>query len=142
MRHKDWENRLNAYIGEARDRPFEWGQHDCILFACSAVEVMTGIDHALSYRGQYSDKRGAARMLAELGEGTLLRTIDSCFERKAVSHAVRGDLVWFEGSAGVCLGNMAAFVGEEHLVEKAGVAAREGLITIPRRCWEKAWSVG
>lgn len=137
----DWEKSLGAYIEAARDRPFEWGQHDCILFAAAAVEAMAGVDIAADYRGQYADKAGAAAILKAKGRGTLLRTLDATLNRRKPSRARRGDLVWFNGAVGVCMGATGLFVGEERLAEAAGAVMREGLITIPRALWAKAWTV-
>lgn len=137
----DWEERLGVYVSSVRERPFHYGEHDCILFSAGAVEAQTGTDIAADYRGKYSDKAGAAAILKQVGKGTLLRTLDATLERRKPSRARRGDLVWFEASVGVCIGGEALFVGEERLAEKAGVLMREGLITVPRRLWAKAWAV-
>lgn len=141
MRRPDWEARLSAFIIENRDRPFEWGQWDCILMACAAVYAMTGDDAAAKYRGQYSDAAGAAKALRELGQGTLLKTVDAEFQRRPIGMARRGDLVWFSGSVGICAGGAGLFVGEERLADKADIPMREGLIAIPRANFVKAWTV-
>lgn len=138
----DWEDRLHAFVEANWSRPFAWGQWDCILMACSAVEAMTGTDPAAEYRGRYTDKEGAMLALRELGKGTLIRTMNDVFPRRPVGRARRGDLVMFDGAAGVCMGAPALFVGEERLAEAAGVRMREGLISIPRSAWSRAWSVG
>ena len=137
----DWEERLSVFIAENHTRPFCWGEWDCILFAAAAAEAMTGEDIAAAYRGKYHDKAGAAAILKAQGQGTLLRTIDSVLERRKPSRARRGDFVWFEGSVGICVGSTALFVGEERLASKAGAVMREGLLTIPRALWTKAWTV-
>lgn len=140
-RRPDWEERLAGYLAEVRDRPFQYGTHDCILFSASAVLAQTGVDIAADYRGKYHDKAGAAAILKSQGKGTLLRTLDATLPRRKPSRARRGDLVWFEGSVGVCIGAEALFVGEERLAERAGTVMREGLVAIPRRLWTKAWAV-
>lgn len=137
----DWEERLGAYIASVRDRPHVWGEHDCILHGASAAEAQTGVDIAEAYRGKYADRKSAAAILKAQGKGTLLRTLNATLSKRRPAMARRGDLVWFEGSVGVCLGREAAFVGEELLAESAGVAMREGLVMIPRRLWSKAWAV-
>ncbi|QDP64458.1 MAG: hypothetical protein Tp156MES38741_49 [Prokaryotic dsDNA virus sp.] len=137
----DWEARLSEWIVTNRSREFAWGEWDCILMACSAVEAQTGVDPAKEYRGRYSDARGAAGALRELGKGTLLKTVDDVFERRPVGKARRGDLVMFDQSIGVCVGGAALFVGEERLTEAAGIPLREGLVTIPRALFSKAWTV-
>jgi len=141
MRLPDWEERLSDYIRANMDRPFEYGQHDCILFSCGAVEAVTGQDPASEDRGAYADVEGAKETLKGWPGKTLLKAVDSVFERKPVGLAQRGDLVWFKGSVGVCYGSIAMFVGEERIADVAGVRMREGLISIPRGQWEKAWAV-
>ena len=138
----DWETRLSRFIADHRDHPHEWGEWDCILMASSAIEAMTGTDPAAEYRGRYNDERGAAQALRDIGEGTLVKTIDAQLERAPVSMARRGDLVEVKGSIGVCIGGVAVFVGEERFAENAGIAPRQGLVTIPRTEWVRAWKVG
>jgi len=137
----DWEARLSAWIVTNRSREFAWGQWDCILMACSAVEAQTGVDPAAEYRGRYSDARGAAEALRELGKGTLIKTVDAEFDRRPVGKARRGDLVMFEQSIGVCVGGAGLFVGEERLTDAAGIPMRAGLVTIPRASLTQAWTV-
>jgi len=137
----DWEARLSAWIVANRSREFAWGQWDCILMACSAVEAQTGVDPAAEYRGRYSDARGAAEALRELGEGTLIKTVDAEFDRRPVGKARRGDLVMFDQSIGVCVGGAGLFVGEERLTDAAGIPMHAGLVTIPRTSLTQAWTV-
>lgn len=131
----DWERRLHDFIAENRDRPFQWGEWDCALFATACAAAITGHDAAAAYRGTYDSKAGSARALRELGQGTLLRTVNASFEVKPVALAQRGDLVWWNGSLGVCMGAVGLFVGE-------GPDASPGLVPVPRTEWTKAWAVG
>ncbi len=41
-RVQGWEGALARYIERHRDTPFEWGVHDCGIFAAGAVLVQTG----------------------------------------------------------------------------------------------------
>jgi len=136
-----WEQRLNDFIAENRDRPFEWGQWDCILFATAAAAAITGEDKAAPFRGQYSDELGAREVLRELGKGTLLRTVNHYFAKKPVTYALRGDLVWHEGCVGVCLGSAAAFVTDPELMDELGAARHGHYVLLPRAMWQKAWAV-
>lgn len=54
MRFPDWRTRLQNYISANIARPFQAGVFDCSLFSADCVNVMTGVDHAAPYRGQYS----------------------------------------------------------------------------------------
>lgn len=137
----DWEERLGLFIAENRERRFAWGEWDCILFACAAVEAMTGTDPASEYRGRYDDAKGAALALRVLGKGTLVKTIDATFPHRPLGKAQRGDIVLFRGSAGICMGAFGLFVGEDALADAVATPQREGLVSIPRSLFEKAWAV-
>ncbi len=63
----DWQTRLHECITAAQALPFEWGVHDCCLFAADCVHVITGVDHAASFRGKYSTALGAQRVITERG---------------------------------------------------------------------------
>lgn len=124
----DWEQRLDAFMAASIDRAFEWGQFDCALFGTAAAAAQTGIDMAAEYRGRYDSREGSALALRELGKGTLLKTMDNLYPRKPVAFATRGDLLWTKGSVGVCMGAAGYFVSD-------------GLISVPRAEWLKAWAV-
>lgn len=47
----DWPARMRALIADRLHMPFEWGKHDCALFAADAVVAQTGIDPAEDLRG-------------------------------------------------------------------------------------------
>jgi hypothetical protein len=134
MRVKNWETRLAAYLTERGGMAFAYGANDCALFAAGAVEAITGNDPAQAFRGAYKSKTGSLRALRDIGAGTLLETIDGLFEAKPPAFAQRGDLVWNGESVGVCIGAVAAFVGETDGID--------GLVLVPRADWVKAWAIG
>ena len=43
----DWQPRLQALIQARLAAPFAWGEHDCCLFVCDAVQAITGQDLSL-----------------------------------------------------------------------------------------------
>jgi len=129
----DWEPRLATYLAEARDRPFEWGSHDCALHGANGVLAVLGVDYGAPFRGKYQSETGAARALRRYGAGTVEATFDAHLSVVPVAFAQRGDLVMSKGAVGICLGGDAAFVGEE--------GAQAGLVRLPRSAWEKAWAV-
>jgi len=137
----DWEFRLHEFMLANCERPFAWGEWDCILFACAAAEAITGEDKAAAFRGQYSNEAGARAILRELGQGTLLRTIDHHFEAKPVGYAGRGDLVWHNGCAGVCLGQTAAFITDPEIMDAMNAPRNGQFVMLPRADWQKAWAV-
>jgi hypothetical protein len=140
-RLSNWEDGLSNFMVQNRNRPFEWGQWDCILFACAAAEAVTGEDKAADFRGQYTDETGARAALRKLGKGTLLRTVDSRFKRIPVTKAQRGDLIWHDGCVGVCLGGAAAFLTDPDIMDALSAPRNGQLIILPRSLWQKAWRV-
>lgn len=137
----DWESRLHEFMLANRDRGFAWGEWDCILFACAAADAITGVDKAAAYRGRYTDAQGAALALRELGQGTLLKTVEHEFEPKPVGYAMRGDLIWHAGCVGVCMGPTAAFVTDPETMDALDAPRNGGFIMLPRAMWQKAWAV-
>lgn len=118
MRVHDWPERLNAAIEAVRDRPFEWGRHDCCLFAADIVLAMTGCDHAADYRGTYKTAHGAKRALIKRGYASIEQALDELFVRVDCRLAQRGDLVVTESdglAVGIHLGSGLAFVSEKGL---------------------------
>lgn len=129
MRLPDWEARLSRYLADEATRVFEWGQRDCALFSCGAVEAMTGVHPFPEFLGAYSDREGAARALRELGAGTLHRTFSTKFPSVESAFAKRGDIVMAQNALGICVGGFALFLGED------------GFERIPRPHFDDAWSI-
>jgi len=84
----DWVARLSEYIRSHRDKPFVWGERDCMLFAAGAYQAMTGKDVAEPYRG-YSTAQEAKRVLRSHGGAAAL--VDKHFQRKPVIDLATGD---------------------------------------------------
>jgi hypothetical protein len=138
LRHPQWEQRLHAVVEANLDRPYAWGQHDCLIFPANVVKAVTGKDHARGHRGKYNSLATAYRHLQEMGFTSPAALLDSLFERKPVGFAQRGDLVLCKTESGdnpgVCMGDFALVVGQQ--------GEREGLIRVPRALWLEAWAVG
>lgn len=131
-RFPDWETRLAAYLETLRDQPFRWGSLDCAIFAAGAVNAMTGVDPMRGLRG-YRSEAGAEKVLKEKAGGTLVRFMNSKFERVPVGLAHRGDLVMVDGGLAIAMGDVAIQVGQH--------GEREGLIRRHRAEWQRAWRV-
>lgn len=95
----DWETRLHAALITRTSTHFEWGTHDCALFACDCVLAMTGVDIADWFRGKYRSRNGALRIMRKFTGGYGL---DSLAEKIAAQHRIhevkmteakRGDIV-------------------------------------------------
>lgn len=92
-RRKDtWRTDLHQYMLSVWRAPFEWGKHDCALFAAGAVEAMTGEDPADEYRGHYSTLLGGLRLLNKNGFANHADFAASLFKEIHPSFAQVGDL--------------------------------------------------
>lgn len=127
----DWEDRLSAYLTRPGAARFVWGANDCALFGSGAGAAMTGHDGLAKFRGRYRSRQGAARVLREIGEGTLILTMDAAYESRDPAFAQRGDLVMAEKSVGVCMGAFGLFLTTES----------DEFVRIPRRAFTHGWRV-
>ena len=48
-RYPNWQTRLDLYLRTVNQRQFKYGEWDCCLFACDAIQEMTGT--VTSYSG-------------------------------------------------------------------------------------------
>lgn len=116
MRKEDWPICLDAVIEAAQARPFQWGEHDCALFALQAVEAMTGVDYSDGARGSYNSEIGAAKAFLKRGYRDVVEAASDTFGPPINKFlAQRGDLLSYEGAVGVCVGAHGAFVTAEGL---------------------------
>ncbi|UGO51432.1 hypothetical protein QJV44_gp18 [Serratia phage vB_SmaS_Tlacuache] len=104
MKNLDWQEKLLEQVVLREKVKFEWGKHDCCLFAADVVQAMTGVDYASEFRGKYSTEIGAKRLLAKAGEDGLTGVLDGKFAQVDLSYVQRGDLVLVQTDAGPALG--------------------------------------
>ncbi|EPK7283758.1 DUF6950 family protein [Citrobacter farmeri] len=103
MKHPDWQNRLNAVMKAAIERPFSWGKHDCCLFAADCTQAMCGDDYAADWRGTYDSETGAKKAILT-GGGTLEKVISKYLDEVPVKLAQRGDIAIVENGGAKCAG--------------------------------------
>ena len=141
-RFSNWPEILFAEIKAARDRPFKYGSHDCLMWPARVIKAYTGTDLARGMRG-YKTREGAARVLRERGAGTLTKTLDAIMKkhgcvRVSASMCRRGDLVVAmmetdvgkkERVGGICVGATAAF-------------ASDGIIYLSMSDVIRGWKIG
>lgn len=141
IRKPDWQSALSAYLAEHEKTRFRYGQWDCCLFACDAIQAMTGVDVAAYYRGAYRDRRGALRAIAERTGVASIRcvahSVTEIYEmpKRPISTAQRGDVVLLERGRDYSLG-IVDLTGS-----KIAVAAAVGLLRIPLQSAVCAWQV-
>lgn len=131
----DWPEQLAALIEGRRDRPFEWGTHDCCMFAADAVQVLTGDDPLTAYRGTYSTEEEAAAKLGEAGlEAAALERM-ATFGAPLIrpSLAQRGDVALVAVRNHLLLG---VVTGERIVVPDA-----DRLAEVPLRLAIRAWAI-
>ena len=113
-----WQTRFALLCIERQRRPFEWGAHDCCLWAADAVHAITGQDFAEGLRGTYATAAEAARMLAQAGGVRALST-HALGEPVGPLMAAVGDVVLFEQDGrellAVCNGGTALAVAGQGL---------------------------
>lgn len=122
--------KLRDLIEANRDRPFEWGQHDCALWAVTCRLELSGVDHGKFFRGKYSTARGAARRMKTFGVSSPVEVADRLLGDRApialarVGNVVAADLSrlgLLDGpnlgwALGICNGAQSFFVTETGLV--------------------------
>lgn len=68
----DWRARLAAEMDRQRRDPFAWGTQDCAIgLACGVVLAITGVDLGALYRGKYTTKAGALKVMRASGAADL-----------------------------------------------------------------------
>jgi len=116
QRLEDWPTRLAEFIEARRERAFSWGDSDCCLFVCDAIEAMTGSDPGGRWRGLYSSEKGARRVLRDNGGVSGIATL---VLGAAVPAALagRGDVALIDSPNGealaLCLGGLIAAQGPD-----------------------------
>jgi cell wall-associated NlpC family hydrolase len=135
---------LNDFLQQREAVPFAWGTNDCATFAADAIEVMTGIDIAQEFRGQYSTETGALRTIQKIAGGnTLGDAATYCAnkygmaERSVPLQAKRGDLVLVKNGDG---DEIAAIVGMNgrHVLSPG----EDGLVRFSILNVTRAWALG
>lgn len=116
----NWHTALTHYINEERTEGFEWGTHDCALWAADCVHVITGVDFAKDARGTYNTPIGAYKTLLKVyGVENLKEVFSSRFVEQPICYARPGDVVFqnsnYEGfnvGIGICNGKHSFFVND------------------------------
>lgn len=134
MRIRGWEQALAAFTRAHMRTTYEWGRHDCALFAAGAVAATTGVDFAQDFRGTYDDEEGARRVLASIGCADVGDLASRYLPEIAPAEARRGDIVLIDGVRGMFL----AVVDGRTAV---GPTLR-GLAHTPLNLALRAWAVG
>jgi hypothetical protein len=139
----DWHQKLLDTLYFYRNLPFEWGTHDCALFACNTIEAMTDEDLARDFRGKYSSALQAARVIRAFTKGGDLEALaekicsEHGLDEVPVKFAQRGDVVVLHATSNhrVALG----IVGADP--RYAYAPGPLGLVRVPMSEWLRAWRI-
>lgn len=101
MKLDNWEIALETIVTGRMETPFEYGTHDCCLFAADCVLAISGVDIAEAYRGKYTDAVSAFALIQTVTGGTTVEdTMDhACKTHEfirpldSILYAQRGDVV-------------------------------------------------
>ena len=139
-RRPDWQQALGAFLAAKAGRRFEWGCWDCCLFVADAIEAMTGVDIAASFRGEYRTYRDALKLMRRrCGDWPLEITVEKVAEEYgmaeiAVARAQRGDMVLASNGRRLVMG-IVALNGRELIV------LSHRLMRAPMSAARRAWRV-
>lgn len=128
----DWDYRLNELLIEVAQRPFQWGQWDCCIFAGSVIQALTGKNPATQYIGTYHDKKTAAKQMQQVGASRVEEILTELgFSQIPLQLAQRGDLVYhrINNALGVSKGIYSSFIHDC------------GTIDIRTLDCDKAWAI-
>ena len=137
IRKQDWQTQLSIYFEKVREKSFKRGEHDCALFVCNCIEIMTGVDFAKDFREKYKTKKQAYEILKSKGyEGLSEIAFAKLGEPyKNINFAKRGDIVTLVCEEGISIG-LIDLSGREAIT-----TGEKGLTYYPKDQWLKAWEV-
>ena len=129
MKKQTWEKDLELYIEEIRNEPFNWGLHDCVVFANQVVKVQTGKgfldDHLPEYDTALKANRTYQSILTAMKVDSLKEAIDTKLRRFIGLIPPKGSIVCKEHkqrmeygigyNLGVAIDNRAGFLSEKGL---------------------------
>jgi hypothetical protein len=132
----DWKTQLATFIELRLPRRFKWGKHDCCLFACDAWDQAFGVDIAEWFRGRYSTKEEADKLLEEFAGGGLSKTMTKLARQFKLQKIERpflqsGDLCLVKTDLGDALG----------ICWNGRIVAQgpKNLVMLPKMLVKRAW---
>ncbi len=108
-----WQSALDRFLTAHRETRFQYGVWDCCLFACDAIEVMTGVDVAAQFRGRYHSRTEAQRAIRGYSGEASVRSVAErvtgayAMPQVDILRARRGDVVLIRRPRDYSLGIVA-----------------------------------
>ncbi len=120
---KDY-NALIKYIESVKDKPHDWGKHNCCIFCNEGMKAFLNEDFMPEMISKYYDLQSAIKAIRSTKSKTLYHNLVNIFGKPIhISKASRGNIIYksdgLEGpSIGICWGEITYFVGINGLVEE------------------------
>ena len=129
MKKHTWEKELEVYIESIRSKPFNWGLHDCVVFANQIVKVQTGKgfldEHLPDYDTALKANRTYQTILTAMKVSNLKEALDTKLKRFIGLIPPKGSIVCKEHiqrmeygigyNLGVAIAHRAGFLSENGL---------------------------
>lgn len=119
-RKVNWPELLDGYINAFRYRKFEYGHHDCLMFALRWERLVTMNSRFLDAFFVYNSKEEAEQLICEHQMYDVWEVISSRLDSKPSRFAQRGDIVAHiqkgHRTVGICLGKYFAAPGAKKMM--------------------------
>jgi hypothetical protein len=137
IRFPNWPARLEGFflLHETTPPKFCYGTFDCCIFACDAIEAMTGVDPAAGFRGKYSCLKEARFLMRDYCGSSSVRALAEKIttelgmpEEANALRLQRGDLALIRRPRDYLLG-IVSLTGQDIVVATAKGIERISLFT-------------
>lgn len=132
-RIEQWQRSFSDFLDQHRQKPFKWGENDCVYFVSKSVKSLTGEDHHTQY--VYEDKDGAEQILKDNHGIIGLLTKHFGIPHKNKWLAKRGDVVI------VKIPEITAGVVDDTGQNIVSVS-ENGIVRLPLSAACRVWSIG
>jgi hypothetical protein len=143
-RKENWPSLLHNFVIEYEKKEFCWGKIDCCMMMFDWIEYCTGTNLSTPYKGKYSTKIGAIRLMKKLHNGGVLHSVSDYFKKLNIKEipslmAQRGDVVIvnelqsegnYDDVVGICIGLHVIVLSDSN-----------GLHKLPLSTIKKSWKV-
>lgn len=123
---------LQQYLDTVRNRPYEWGVHDCAMFAANAVDNMRGTSYGLKVQEFGATSARAYRALLRGGR-TLESMASEVLGEPVVKKIEKGDVVLIGKGRRAALG-----IADPPLAYAAG---NVGFVPVPLHTITRVWRI-
>jgi hypothetical protein len=133
MRYEDWQTKFWVAMEEARTAHFEWGSHDCVLFAAKMADAISDSGYVGKARAAFTwtDMRSAIQLL---GDGLQPQVESVLGEMQRWQRLSQGDIVLIaddDGRESLAIHDGCQLLGPDEI----------GYKVIPFRCAKGGWKV-